>query len=483
MWNNNNYPQVIHKNVKVIQNAVFDFFKKKYNEFMGELNYNELWQIVLGEIELMVSKATYATWFKNTGIHDFKDGVVYIGVPNSIVKEWLEKKFYKNILKILRSYSDNIRNTEYTICRTAQQTTLADQSKEILETHQLKFKEFQIDKLTHLNPSYTLKSFIVGPFNELAHAAALNVIEKPGQIYNPLYIYGGVGLGKTHLLQTVGNEIKNKKPDLKIIYLAAQSFSDEYVENVRTGTTDIFRKKYKAYDVLIIDDVQFLGGKDKTQDELFHLFNLFQSYRKQAVFSSDCPPKLIPNIEDRLKSRFEGGMMADISKPDFESKMAILKFKAENLSLNFKDSILEYIAIHTTENIRELEGNLNIVAAELKIKKELTNQQLKDILNKNAKLKKIITPNQVIKKIANFYNINEKALMEKTRKKEIVKTRQIAMYILREDYNTSFPDIGRKFGGKDHTTAIHSCEKIANELKTNQNLNEEISLIRNSFLN
>lgn len=453
--------------------------------YSDEMNYNELWRIVLGEIELMVSKATYATWFKNTSIDGFEDGVIKISVPNSFVQEWLENKFNKTILKIIRAYCENVRNLEYKIQPNSNSLKEDFLEKQNINTEevQLKFKEFHIDRKTNLNPYYTFNSFIVGSFNELAHAAALNIIEKPGIIYNPLYIYGGVGLGKTHLLQAIGNEIKKNNSDIKIIYITSGTFLDDYVESVRTGTVYNFRKKYKSFDVLIIDDIQFLGGKDKTQDELFHLFNTYHSLNKQVIFSSDCPPKLILNLEERLRSRFEGGMMADISKPDFETRMAILKLKTVNSSLNFTPEILEYLAMCITENIRELEGALNIVSAELKIKKELKVDQLKEILNKNSKNKKLFTANQIIKKIAHFYNINEKSFLEKTRKKEIVRPRQIAMYILREDYNNSYPDIGRRFGGKDHTTAMHSYEKVMKELKINPNLNEEIKLIRNFLLN
>lgn len=447
-----------------------------------ELNYNELWRIVLGEIELTVSKANYATWFKSTMIESCENGVVKVVVPNSFAKEWLENKFNKTILRILRSYQGNIRNVEYIIRQIPQMKTISSVLNNSFEDIQPKFKEFQIDKKTNLNPYYTFNTFIVGPFNELAHAAALNVAENPGILYNPLYIYGEVGLGKTHLLQAVGNELKKRHSELKILYVTSATFIDEYVESVRTGTVHNFRKKYKFYDSLIIDDVQFVGGKERTQEELFHLFNTFHGLNRQVIFSSDCPPKLILNIEERLRSRFEGGMIADVSKPDFETRMAILKSKSANSNINFDNKIFEYLALHITNNIRELEGALNLIAAELKIKKDLSEQQIKDILNKNTKTRRLMTPNQVIKKVANFYNVSEKVFFEKTRKKEVVRPRQIAMYILREDYNNSYPDIGRRFGGKDHTTAMHSYEKIVNELKTNPNLGSEISMIRNFLL-
>src|SRR3989338_9587452 len=245
----------------------------------------------------MVSKANYATWFKNTSIINFEEGIIKVAVPNGFVKEWLENKFNKTILRAMRDYNENIRCVEYIIKNFPPEKNLKPYLGHFIEGAQLRFKEFQIDRKTNLNPGLIFKSFIVGSFNELAHAAALNVVEKPGICYNPLYIYGGVGLGKTHLIQATGNQIKKTVNNSKVLYQTSGNFTNEYVENVRAGTMHDFRKKYKSYDVLIIDDIQFIGGKEKTQEELFHIFNSFQTLNKQVVFSSDCPPKLIPNLE------------------------------------------------------------------------------------------------------------------------------------------------------------------------------------------
>ena len=446
------------------------------------VDYNELWNIVLTEIELSVSKATYATWFQNTATGGYCNDVLTVCVPNSFTKEWLENKFHKTILKIIRASDPSIRNVEYVISPNLSKTFFKKPKKQEGEPQefQLKFQEFQIDKQTNLNPRYDFKSFVVGGFNELAYAASLNVCENLGTLYNPLYIYGGVGLGKTHLLQSVGNFVKLKYPELKIKYITAQNFSDEYIESVINKETYFFKKKYKNYHLLIIDDVQFLSGKDKTQDELFHVFNTFHSTNRQIVFSSDCPPKLIPNLEDRLRSRFEGGMMADISKPEYESRLAILKTKILNINTKPSNSVLEFIALNITENIRELEGILNLIINRLKLtnKNELTDEELREIINKNKKPQKLITPNQIIKIISDFYNIDERHLFEKTRRRDIVKPRQIAMYLLREEYNGSYPYIGQKFGGRDHTTAMHACEKVQTELKKNNKLDEELKKIK-----
>jgi chromosomal replication initiator protein len=446
------------------------------------VDYNELWNIVLTEVELSVSKATYATWFQNTAVGGYYNDVLTICVPNSFTKEWLENKFHKTILKIIRSSCPTIRNVEYVISPNLSKTPLKKQKKEEKESQefQLKFQEFQIDKQTNLNPRYVFESFVVGPFNELAHAASFNVSKNLGVLYNPLYIYGGVGLGKTHLLQAIGNFTKTHYPNLKIKYITAQNFSDEYIESVINKEIYFFKKKYKNYHLLIIDDVQFLSGKDKTQEELFHVFNTFHSTNRQIVFSSDCPPKSISNLEDRLRSRFEGGMIADISKPEYESRLAILKTKVLKINPQPSNKVLEFIALNITDNIRELEGVLNLVVNRLKLlnKTELPEKDLWEIVNKNKKPQKAVTPNQIIKVISNFYNINEKYLFEKTRRRDIVKPRQIAMYLLREEYSGSYPYIGQKFGGRDHTTAMHAYEKIQSDLKKDNRLCEELKKIK-----
>ena len=444
---------------------------------------DELWQSVLNELEVGVSKANFVTWFQNTSIAEHQAGNVVICVPNAFVKEWLEYKYHKLILKSLRNLSPETRNVDYVISSQLEPLLQKHKLQRGMEPRaseeQMEFRELLVDKETNLNPRYTFDSFVVGSFNELAHAAAVAVSRNLGHVYNPLFIYGGVGLGKTHLLQAVGNYTKKANPKLNIRYMSAERFTSELVSSMQANEASAFREKYRSYDLLIIDDIQFIAGKTKTQEEFFHTFNALYESGRQIIFSSDKPPQSIQNLEERLKSRFEGGMVADISQPEYESRLAILKNKVIGKEQHITGEILEFIASNVQKNIRELEGALNAVIAKSKLSgRILAIPEIKEIMAKNTQPKRIVTANQIIKTVADFYSINEKILYEKTRKKEIVKPRQIAMYLLREDFNGSYPYIGQRFGGRDHTTAIHSFEKISQDLKKNAQLTEELKIIR-----
>jgi chromosomal replication initiator protein len=439
----------------------------------------EIWQAVLAQIQLMTSPANFATWFKNTRISSFNNGKVTISVPNSFVKEWLQQKYSKTIFKILKNLNSEVKELEYQVEKGG--LRIFDKREyEIPESSQLLFKEMEIDKKTSLNPRYTFSNFVVGSFNELAHAAAMAVVKNPGQIYNPLFIYGGVGLGKTHLLQAIGNEIIRENQKKKVKYIPSEKFVSEVILSIKDHQIEKLKSFYQSFDVLIVDDVQFLSGKEKTQEEFFYTFNSLYEKNKQIVLSSDRPPKAIPALTERLRSRFEGGMIADISLPDFETRLAILRKKSEERGVNFSEEILNYIASNIKKNIRELEGALNILVTYQKLNQkypdfQTTKQLLKNLIsppNKISNLKKII------KAVAEFYDISEKEIISNSRKREYVKPRQIAMYLLREELKASFPFIGRKFGGKDHTTAIHAWKKISKELKNNENLVEELINIR-----
>ena len=448
---------------------------------INDMTNEELWQAALNELEILVSKANFITWFQNTAVVARKDGTIIVQVPNAFAKEWLEYKYHKFILKSLRALSPEVRNVEYIISSQLapllQKTRLARES--LVQEEQLEFKELLVDRETNLNPRYTFDSFIVGSFNELAHAAAFAVSKNLGQAYNPLFIYGGVGLGKTHLLQAVGNASKKKSGRAKIQYISAERFTNELVTAMQANEAHIFKDKYRSYDMLIIDDIQFIAGKTKTQEEFFHTFNSLYESGRQVVFSSDKPPQSIQNLEERLKSRFAGGMVADISQPEYESRLAILKSKAQGKESFLTEDILEFIASNVQKNIRELEGALNSVVAKSKLIGKLLNvQEVREILAKNSQPKRIITANQIIRAVAEFYDVNEKSLSEKTRKKEIVKPRQIAMYLLREDFNGSYPYIGQRFGGRDHTTAIHAHDKIIQDMRKENTLTEELKRIR-----
>ncbi|HEY4483535.1 MAG: hypothetical protein A3I39_00925 [Candidatus Yanofskybacteria bacterium RIFCSPLOWO2_02_FULL_47_9b] len=441
-----------------------------------------LWDTTLSHIELGVSKANFITWFKNTAIHKLDGGVVYLTVPNPFVRDWLQNKYHSLILKILRENLEGVRCVEYVINKHSVERATTDRpaSASVSMSGQLDLGDnMYINREDNLNPKYTFDSFVVGAFNELAYAASQAVIKNPGISYNPLFIYGGTGLGKTHLIQSVGNHFKRLDKNKKVYYLSSEKFVVEYTDAVRSGKANIFKDKYRKYDVLIMDDIQFLAGKDKSQEEVFHLFNTLYDNNKQIIFSSDKPPKQISGIEDRLKSRFEGGMIADISIPDYESRLSILKAKARDSEINPPEEILEYVASVIQSNIRELEGILNLVIVQSQLKKrDLGVTELKLLIKNSLKPQKTVSINEVIKTIANFYNIDERELYQKTRKKEVVKPRQVVMYILREDFNTSYPYIGQKLGGRDHTTVIHAYEKIKGDLTRDNLLSQEVEQIK-----
>ena len=438
----------------------------------------ELWQAVLAQIQLNISPANFATWFKNTEIINLKDGEVIVSTPNSFAKEWLEQKHNRTIFKILHGLDETIKDVKYVVGRPALKVLTRAWSAP--SNNQLEFAEFKTDKETNLNPRYTFENFVVGPFNELPHAAALAVSEGPGSVYNPLFIYGGVGLGKTHLLQAVGNEIVKNFSKKKIKYISAEKFTSGVITSIKNQEMEAFKSRYRQIDILIIDDVQFLAGKEKTQEEFFHIFNALYEKNKQIIISSDRLPKVIPALAERLRSRFEGGMLADISSPDFETRVAILKTKAKERRTELPDEILDYIASQIQKNIRELEGALNRLVVYQKLQNRAPDIETAKLLLKNILMSppKVATPAKVIKEVALFYDLREKDLLDASRKREVVYPRQIAMYLLRSELKCSYPFIGRRFRGKDHTTAIYSFEKISKELESNEKLADEITLLK-----
>ena len=447
------------------------------------IDNKQLWESALTEIELDVSKANFATWFKNTYILKQEDGVVYLSVSSEFVKDWLFSKYHKLILRSLRNYGENIRSLEYVISKNKEEVgddTQKNTKKQDLVNNELPLNDLYINKDDNLNPRYTFNSFIIGSFNELAYAAGQAIIKDPGSSYNPLFIYGGTGLGKTHLIQAIGNEIKKNDSRKKIYYVTSEKFAIDYINSVQSNKVNSFKEKYRKYDVFIMDDTQFLSNKEKTQEELFHLFNTLYDKNKQIIFSSDQHPNYIPHLEDRLKSRFGAGMIVDIQHPEYESRIAILKSKVNNFDIS--DEVIEYLASTTHGNIRELEGLLNLIVCQSQLKnRSITTNELKSIIKNNTKQKKSISIKDVVKIVADFYEIDEQIIYEKTRRKEVVKPRQIIMYILRKDFGISYPSIGQKLGGRDHTTVIHSCEKIENDLKKDNLLNQEIDQIRAIF--
>ena len=448
------------------------------------MNSEELWQAVLAQIQLNVSPANFSTWFKNTEIISQKDNRAIISAPNSFVKAWIEDKYNKTIFKIVHNLDEKIKEIKFVVGKAGIRSERKLPVFAPQENDQLGFQEFKVGKETNLNPRYTFGSFVVGPFNELPYAAASAVAKNPGFVYNPLFIYGGVGLGKTHLVQAIGNEVVKNFPKKKVRYVSSEKFTSEVVRGILNKEIDLFKSKYRNFDVLIIDDIQFLAGKEKTQEEFFHVFNVLYENNKQVIISSDRPPKAIQALAERLRSRFEGGMIADISAPDLETRMAILKTKAQEKSVSFPEEIYQYIALNIKKNIRELEGVLNRLIVSQKINNQppsldMVKNLLKNITSPPAQL---VTPKKIIEIVAEFYDLKEKDMLAASRRKEIVKPRQVAMYLIREELKDSFPCIGRKFNGRDHTTAIHSYKKILNEINKNKKLEEEIDLIREKIL-
>lgn len=443
------------------------------------MDTKELWDNVLREIESFVSKANFATWFRDTKISGFDGGVVYLSVPNTFVQEWLTKKFHQLILKLLRQSSESIHALEYVIKEESKQKNQYIPTKTSSPTKELPLSEYCVNKEDNLNSRYTFESFVVGPFNELAYAAAQAVIKNFGIAYNPFFVYGNTGHGKTHLIQAIGNAVKAVDPSKKIYYFPSEKFINDYVSSVQTNRVDQFKDKYRKYDMLIMDDVQFLSGKEKTQEELFHLFNMMKDSNKHIVFSCDKHPNFVTGLEDRLKSRFAAGMVIDIPAPDHESRVAIIKSKCSSINLFVDEEVIDYLADSIRGNIRDLEGVINLIVCQTEIKnKVLTLNEIKDLVKNSIKQKKLLSYKEVVKIISDFYKIEEDTIYEKTRKKEVIKPRQVIMYILREDFNISYPSIGEKLGGRDHTTVIHSYEKIKNEVKSDMLLLKEIQEIR-----
>lgn len=449
------------------------------------MDTKELWGNCLNVIELDISKANFSTWFRNTSIVKMENGTVYIGVPNEFVKDWLYNKFHKLIFKTLVDFSEEIRAVEYMISKfeSKKEITIGEKAREKNDqSKELPLADLYINKDDNLNPKYTFNNFIVGNFNELAFAASQAVVSKPGETYNPFFVYGDTGLGKTHLIQAIGNTIKHRFPNKKIHYITLEKFATDLVNSLQSGKANLFKEKYRKYDVLIIDDVQFIGKMEKTQEELFHTFNVFYENNKQIVFSSDKHPNFIPGLEDRLRTRFAAGMIVDIKEPDYESRMAIIKSKLKSQGVDMSAESIKLVANTLQDSIREIEGSLNQIVCQTQMKgKDLNQTELKELLKNSVRPKKTVSIDSIVKKIAEFFNLEEKDVYEKTRKKEVVRARQIVMYILREDFNISYPTIGEKMGGKDHTTVIHSYGKIKSTLPTDMLLQQDLEKVRLLF--
>lgn len=440
----------------------------------------QLWKATLGELELSISKANFITWFKNTNIVAKEKNLVTIGVPNGFTQEWLKNKYHKDILKAIQNICPEINYIEYKISSAIKIKNTDNIPLNNVNNYKQTTSHLKSNENSFLQSNYNFENYIVGPNNELAYAACLAVSKNPGKSYNPLFIYGGVGLGKTHLLQSIANAVIKTDPTKKIKYASSEKFTNELIEAISGKNTKGFKNMYRDIDILIIDDIQFLAGKEKTQEEFFHTFNTLYENGKQIVLSSDRPPKAIAALEERLRSRFEGGMIADIGLPDYEMRLAILKTKAREKNFTIPDDSLQYIAINIQKNVRELQGALNRVIAVCELDgSEPTLLKTKNILSSiiSSPLKKATTPKEIIKHVANFYNVLDQDLINKSRKQEFVKPRQIAMYLLRKETKNSFPSIGEWLGGRDHTTVMYAFDKISANIENDKNIEQEINLI------
>jgi chromosomal replication initiator protein len=464
------------------------YFKSINHKVNFMMNDEQFWRAVLGNLELSLSRPNFTTWFKNTCIVNNSGRGITIGVPNTFTKEWLQNKYHQNILQAVRSINSDIREIKYEISSAAARPpSFRTEQPPIKPPPQIaenpKEKELVAvpnSSSSQLNPRYVFETFIVGNKNELAHAAAVAVTEKPGLAYNPLFIYGGVGLGKTHLMQAAGHRILASLPAARVMYVSSERFTNDFIMAIKDGRAYDFKNRYRNVDVLLIDDIQLLAGKEQTQEEFFHTFNALYNRNKQIIITADRLPKEIPSIEERLVSRFEGGMVADVQAPDFETRIAILRAKTKEKNYEIDPEILSFIATNIESNIRELEGALNRLMVYCHINNTRPSlDKIKDVLNTiiSQPKKRGLTAKKIMEAVAGFYNITTEDLVKQSRKKEYVKPRQIAMYMIRKELETSLPSIGEFFGGRDHTTVIHAIGKIERLIKENDGLKQEISII------
>ncbi len=445
------------------------------------MDLNQLWQSTLGEMEIQLSKANFSTWLRNSRLVDKRDGVLYVALPNNFAKEWVENKYQKNLLGIIRNYDSTTKKLEFVV--DSQEFGAMVENKPVAKLPPFQNTidlEFKVDPGTNLNQRYTIQSFVVGPSNELAFAAASAIVQEVGTKYNPFFLYGGVGLGKTHLIQAIGNEIKRVyKNKLRPCYVPSEKFTSDIIWGIRNKRMEDMKRKYRDIDVLIIDDIQFIGGKEKTEEEFFHTFNALYDNNKQIIISSDRPPQSIPTLEERLRSRFEGGLIADIGYPEYETRVAIIKGKLQEMNKMLSDEVVNMIAKKVKRNIRELEGVLKKIIFTKESKGgEITSKVAGEIIDKSSRVfSKRIDDSQILNCVAEFFNITIEDIISHSRKKEVVEPRQIAMYLLRDISELSYPYIGEKMG-RDHTTAIHSYEKINQEINKNSTLNQKVLMIK-----
>lgn len=452
------------------------------------MDAKQVWRAALGELQVSLSPANFETWLRDTLLVDVDEQRFRIAVPNGFAKDWLESRYRSLISQTLARIVGYSVQVEFVIGPTPdapEEPSLQPALKTAPNVaQQVRVEPTRVGGeggTTFLNPRYTFSNFIVGSANRLAHAASLSVAERPGHAYNPLFLYGGVGLGKTHLMHAIGNQVIAKFPRKRVVYATSEKFTNEFITSIQQGKIDEFRARYRRIDLLLIDDIQFIADKERTQEEFFHTFNAIHEDGKQIVLSSDRPPKGILTLEERLRSRFEWGLIADLTAPDLETRIAILRAKAEEGAVPITSDVVEFIARKVVSNIRELEGALNRIVAYasmgvMPIGIELAQAVLSNVLY-NPK-KRQVTPERVAKVVSEYYSVPMDVLQGQKRDKAIVVPRQIAMFLMRQETDVSLLRIGAELGGRDHSTVLHACDKISREVGVNDELRREIAAVR-----
>jgi chromosomal replication initiator protein len=453
------------------------------------MDAKQVWRAALGELQVSLSPANYETWLKETALIAVSDNRFRVAVPNGFAKDWLETRYRSLISQTLARIVGNGVQVDFEV----QEGLVVDHDEEGAESAKPAGATPAAARVesprqgateggtVNLNPRYTFRNFIVGSANRLAHAASLSVAERPGQAYNPLFLYGGVGLGKTHLMHAIGNQVMARLPRKRVVYATSEKFTNEFITSIQQGRIDDFRARYRRIDLLLIDDIQFIADKERTQEEFFHTFNAIHEDGKQIVLSSDRPPKLITTLEERLRSRFEWGLIADLTAPDLETRIAILRAKAEEHSMQIGSDVLEFVARKVASNIRELEGALNRIVAYaamggMPISIELAQAVLSNVLY-NPK-RRMATPERIAQVVADYYGVELEALKGQKRDRAIVTPRQIAMYLMRAETDVSLLRIGQELGNRDHSTVLHACDKIDKETQQNEELRRELAAVK-----
>ena len=437
------------------------------------MNGEQAWQATLGQLQMEMPKAAFDTWVRAAEFISYEDGSFIIGVKNAYARDWLESRLTSTVKRILTGIMNRTIEVRFVVWQGVPESKPIEQP----ERSPLRDDQFALARNETLNARYSFETFVVGPSNRLAHAASLAVAEKPAQAYNPLFLYGGVGLGKTHLLHAIGNICHAQ--GLQVLYVSSEEFTNDLINAIRSHTTQAFRDKYRRIDVLLVDDIQFIAGKESTQEEFFHTFNTLHGQDKQIVITSDRPPKALVTLEERLCSRFEWGLTADIQPPDFETRQAILRAKAERMGVQVPNEMMALIARQVQSNIRELEGALTRVVAYanlrgLPLDKSLVETALADLLPRRSK----VGPDEIVRRVADTYGISIDSMTGRDRSRRVALPRQIAMYLLREEANISLPQIGEVLGGRDHTTVMYGCDKITDMLERDDRLRRQVIEIK-----